>query len=250
VDRTIAALYPYALGEGEGVGTAYEYVAKARFMRRVTARLHPAARLIVAGLPERYGTSLDFAILAHEAGAPLLVVDERDEALARARGAIESMQRQGRLVGLRVTYRRLGSLASYGDLEPHDVVLSCEVLQRVRASERPAFAATLRAMAPVGAVFVPNGDNQSHAKISGLAGVSLAELRTLFGGPGPRFAYVDMPPFPPGIKRSQAQRARAATGTAEAIAMRVLDLCCAAERLVPAAIKRHVAHIACVSWAA
>jgi hypothetical protein len=250
VRLTIAELYPYALAEGEGVGTAYEYVAKARFVRPLTERLRGGARLLIAGLPERYGTSLDFAILAHAAGAPVLVVDERDAALERSRAAVEAVQREGRLVGLRATYRRVASLASYGEVEPHDVVLSCEVLQRVPAAQRASFAATLRGLGPVGAVFVPNGDNASHVKISGLSGLTMAELRALFDGPGHRLDYVDMPPFPPGITRSPDQRARAATGRAEAMAMRGLDLYCAAERFVPPALKRHVAHIVCASWGA
>jgi hypothetical protein len=246
----IDELYPVALAEGEGVGTAYEYVAKARFLRPVTAHLHRGSRALVAGLPERYGTSLDFVLLANEAGASVLVVDERQDALDRARRAVDSIQRDGRLAELAVAYRRLQSLDDLGVVGPHDVVLSCEVLQRVDPLRRGAFAATLRALAPAGAVFVPNGDNASHVTISGLTGISLDELRALVGGgQGGRVAYVDMPPFPPGITRSPDQRARAATGTAERIAMRGLDLFCAAERFVPAALKRRLAHIACVSWA-
>jgi hypothetical protein len=244
----IAELYPYALAEGEGVGTAYEYVAKVRFVRALTRRLRSGSRLLVAGLPERYGTSLDFALLAHASGAELVVVDERDEAIGRARGAVDAVQRAGRLTGLRATYHRVESLQRLGDVGANDAVLSCEVLQRVPDSDRPAFAATVRGLAPDGAVFVPNGDNRSHVKLSGLSGVSLRELRSLFEGSGGRFDYVDMPPFPPGITRSPDQRARAASGWAEGIAMRGLDAYCAAERLVPAAIKRHLAHIVCVTW--
>jgi hypothetical protein len=245
---TIAQLYPYALAEGEGVGTAYEYAAKARFVGAVSRRLRRESRLLVAGLPERYGASLDFALLAHEAGAELLVVDEREEALERSRRSIEAAQRQGHLGGLRATHRRVESFARYRDVEPHDALLSCEVVQRVPAQERAELAETLRQLAPVGGVFAPNGENASHVKISGLGGVSLRELEALFPRPGNRFAYVDMPPFPPGISRSPEQRERAASGVSEAMAMRGLDAYCAAERFVPAFIKRHLAHIVCVSW--
>jgi hypothetical protein len=246
--RTIGELYPYALAEGEGVGTAYEYAAKARFVAPVVRRLRRGARLLVAGLPERYGASLDFAIVAHEADSELVVVDEREEAIERSRRAIEAVQREGRLAGLRVAYRRVESFARYGDVEPHDAVLSCEVLQRVPAAERPGFAAALQRLARLGAVFVPNGDNRSHVTISGLDGVPLRELRSMFAAPGRRFAYVDMPPFPPGITRSAEQRTRAASGRVEALAMRGLDAYCAAERFIPAPLKRRAAHIVCVSW--
>jgi hypothetical protein len=245
---SVAGLYPFALAEGEGVGTAYEYVAKARFIRPIAASLHAGSRVLVAGLPERYGTSLDFALLAHAAGAELRVLDDREDALARALGAVEALRREGRLEGLRASYERVPRLERLADVGPHDVVLSCEVLQRFPAAGRPAFAAELRALAPAGAVFVPNGDNTSHVAISGLTGVALDELRTLFEADDVRFAYVDMPPFPPGIKRSAEQRVRAATGMVEAVAMRALDAFCAAERLVPARVKRRLAHIACVAW--
>ncbi|HEY5240189.1 MAG TPA: hypothetical protein VIJ22_01935 [Polyangiaceae bacterium] len=244
---SIDELYPYALAEGEGVGTAYEYVAKARFFH---ARLRRGARVLVAGLPERYGTSLDFAILAHRAGAELLVVDERAEAIERARRAIAAMQADGRLAGLEPIYRRIASLDALVDVEPCDAVLSCEVLQRVPSTSRRALAATLRSRAPVGAVFVPNGDNESHVRISGLDGLSRRELESLFDGQACRFGYVDMPPFPPGIARTAEQRTKAATGVAEALGMRALDVFCAAEPFVPTLLKRHLAHIVCVAWGA
>ena len=242
---SIGELYPYALAEGEGVGTAYEYVAKARFFR---ARLPRGARILVAGLPERYGTSLDFAILAHRASATLLVVDERAEAIERARRAIEVVQADGRLVGLQVTCRHVASLDVLADIERHDAVLSCEVLQRLPRASRSSFAKTLRSRASVGAVFAPNGDNASHVKISGLAGLSRREMETLFEGKGCRFGYVDMPPFPPGIARTAHQRTKAATGRAEGLAMRGLDVFCAVEPFVPSVVKRHLAHIVGAAW--
>ncbi len=246
--ESIRALYPYALAEGEGVGTAYEYVAKARFMRPIVERLSRRGgtrRILVAGLPEKYGTSLDFAILADGLDAELEIADERERALDRSKSAIDAARRGGKLGGLRVRFRRCGSIDEVTRGE-HDAVLSCEVLQRVAPERREVFANALRAAAPLGAVFVPNSENASHLKISGLDGLTLADLRDLFRGA--RFAYVDMPPFPPGIARSAEQRERASTGLAEALAMRALDAYCAAEPGVPNAIKRRVSHIVCALW--
>jgi Methyltransferase domain len=246
--ESIRSLYPYALAEGEGVGTAYEYVAKARFMRPIVERLvrrDGARRVLVAGLPEKYGTSLDFAILADGVDADLEIADEREPAIDRSRSAIDAARRDGKLTRLRVQFRRCDSLDEVARGQ-HDAVLSCEVLQRVPAERREAFANALRAAAPIGAVFVPNSENASHLKISGLDGLTLADLRELFRGA--RAAYVDMPPFPPGIARTAEQRTRASTGLAEAVAMRVLDAYCAAEPRVPSAIKRRVSHIVCALW--
>ncbi len=245
----IKDLYAYALVEGEGVGTAYEYAAKARFAGSLVRKSGDRVpRVLIAGLPEKYGASLDFALLASRAGAELRIVDERAEAIVRAERSIDSMKRLGYLRALPVVFQRLGSLDEIGTLEPHDVALSCEVIQRVPVPARARFAAQIRAVAPRGAVFVPNSENSAHLKISGLAGLSLRELRDLFGGA--RLAYVDMPPFPPGISRTAAQRAQASTGRIEGLAMRALDAYCAGERFVPSVVKRHVAHIVCALWGA
>lgn len=253
---TIRALYPFALAEGEGVGTAYEYVAKRTFLRPLAAQLErpgraggTEARLLVAGLPEKYGCSLDFAIFADSLGADLLVVDDRDAALARCEKVVRSLKDSGRLGGLRVRYEKVASLSGLADspgLEARDAVLSCEVLQRVPGGERGRFVDGLRSLAPRGAVFVPNAENGSHLAISGLAGLTRAELTSLF--PGADCEYVDMPPFPPGITRSPDQRARASTGMMEAVAMFGLDAYCRAEPYVPSIVKKRVAHIVCVRW--
>src|SRR5262252_3111362 len=77
---SIKDLYVYALSEGEGVGTAYEYYVKRRVMSPLLRRLKPGARILVAGLPEKYGTSLDFVLAGWERGARLLCADDRPEA--------------------------------------------------------------------------------------------------------------------------------------------------------------------------
>ena len=77
----ILDFYPSALKEGEGVGTAYEYYAKAKvfknFFRRVSG---PFESMLIAGLPEKYGFSLDFLLLAKGLGIKkVFVQDEREE---------------------------------------------------------------------------------------------------------------------------------------------------------------------------
>src|SRR5580700_9365502 len=84
--RSIKALYPFALAEGEGVGTAYEYVAKRRVMKPLFERVSAGSRVLIAGLPEKYGTSLDFVLAGVDAGAKIVaVVSARRRSIGRGR---------------------------------------------------------------------------------------------------------------------------------------------------------------------
>jgi hypothetical protein len=250
---SIRELYAYALAEGEGVGTAYEYYAKRRVMMPLLDALPPRSRVVVAGLPERYGASMDLLLVAWERGATATVLDDRPAALERARSALGALQGEGLLRGLDVAFRRVASIEEAGGdgaAPPYDAVFSCEVLQRVEVRRRASYLAAARRLAPRGIVFAPNAENRSHLAISGLAGLDRGELVALAEDPADRTGFVDMPPFPPGIRRSEEQRQRARAGRLEAVAMRVLEAYARAEHFVPRAIKRRVAHIVYLRWRA
>jgi hypothetical protein len=248
MDLSIKDLYAYALAEGEGVGTAYEYYVKRRVMAPLLTRLPRDARVLVAGLPEKYGTSLDFVLAGIERGAHVLLVDDRASAAERARNAIGDLERAGKLAGANVEVRVIASFEDLERLPRQDLVLSCEVVQRLPESERGHYVRTIRAVGPRGVVFAPNSENGSHLAISGLGGLDRRGLSALFGGDAARVGFVDLPPFPPGIKRSEDQRARASSGLAEAIAMRGLEVYSAAEPWLPSLVKRHFAHIVYATW--
>jgi hypothetical protein len=252
--RSIRNLYTYALAEGEGVGTAYEYYVKRRIMRSVLAQAarrsarESGAHVLVAGLPEKYGTSLDFVLAASELEAKVLVVDDRADAIDRARGAIDPLLASGKIPRVAVEYRKLDAMSDLASVGPQDVVLSCEVIQRLPDDQRAAYARSLRALAPRGVVFVPNGENASHTKISGLRGLDRATLRSLMGAGVREVGFTDLPPFPPGITRSADQREQASSGAKEAVGMWGLQMYSAAEPYLPSSLKRHVAHIVYAKW--
>jgi hypothetical protein len=78
---SIKDLYALALAEGEGMGTAYKYYVKRLILRRfLDGRLQPRS-ILIAGLPEKYGASLDFVLLGSELGATITVVDDRPWAI-------------------------------------------------------------------------------------------------------------------------------------------------------------------------
>jgi hypothetical protein len=210
------------------------------------AAVPPRGRVVVAGLPEKYGTSLDFFLVAAELDAEIVVLDDREAAIERSKRAVDSLGGAGALGLSRVTYENT-PLETLPRVARGDLLLSCEVLQRVPAPAQSTFVSGLREGNPRGAIFVPNSANRSHHAISGLAGFDEAALRGIVGA-GPEIDFVDMPPFPPGITRSASQRTRASSGWVERAAMRGLDVYCYAERFVPRSLKARIAHILCARW--
>lgn len=253
--RSIHDLYPFALAEGEGVGTAYEYYAKRLKLSDWLTGQPAPARVLVAGLPQKYGASLDFLLLATELDGHVTVIDDRPEALARLRHALDALDGGAGTLAARPQLVLTSDIADLAELAPgFDLVLTSEVLQRLAPERQAHFVSRLVALAPQVALFTPNGDNDAHVGHSGLSGLRLEELELCLGqglesGRGTavvtslRTGHVDMPPFPPGITRSESDRAQAATGTLEAVAMWGLGLYAHAEKYLPARLRKAQSHI-------
>lgn len=247
---SINALYTLALAEGEGVGTAYEYYVKRRLLSAWLARGKRPQRILIAGLPEKYGASLDFLQLTADFQATATVIDERPAALEKLQASLAAAQAQGWLSGVAPRYRLVDGLAAPGTIEgTFDLALSSEVLSRITAVSRSPYYRHLQKRSRAVALFAPNAANAAHTSLSGLSGLHLREMRALVSGavketPGEsRFGYADMPPFPPGIVRSEAQRAQASSGKPEALAMWGLGFYARLEKFFPLALRRRHAHI-------
>lgn len=244
---SVRALYTLAYAEGEGVGTAYEYFVKRRLLRRLLGDHRPAS-IVVAGLPAVYGTSLDFVQLGAEYDAPVTVVDPRPAALARLRGAVEQAQVAGMLRGVRLEAIQADPTGWLADAPHFDLALTSERLQQLSSEAREAAVRGLSAGAARLALFVPNADNDAHVGRSGLGGMTLDSLRRLLATAAPdgnvvTSGYVDLPPFPPGITRTDEQRQQAASGRLEAAAMWGLQGYAHLERFLPIGFRRQQAHI-------
>jgi hypothetical protein len=258
---SIKSLYTLALAEDEGVGTAYEYFAKRLVLspwlkqwqqREQWERLQ---HILVAGLPQKYGYSLDWLQLAAELGAAVTVVDERPEKLAQMQMILGSVRAQGWLTEVEPIFHMVPSLTELEAVNGRfDLILSAEVMQRLMPAERQLYFNQLYLLAPALALFAPNVDNPSHTEISGLNGLHLGELEALLlrvraAGVQPDhseynvFGYIDMPPFPPGIVRSEEQREQATSGRLEALAMWGLAYYARLEKWWPQAVRRRQAHI-------
>jgi hypothetical protein len=257
---SVKDLYALALAEGEGMGTAYEYyVKRAALDRLLTGRPKPETMLI-AGLPEKYGASLDFVLLAGELGAAVTVVDERPAAIARLQGALAALAGRTDLPLRPPAALLLTDLDTLSAIAGHfDLALSSEVLQRLSPAGRQSYVSRLGTLASAAALFCPNAGNRAHNTHSGLAGLRLEEIRTLTADHRRPTAsslavsrqpsavvssgYIDMPPFPPGITRSAGQREEATSGRLEALAMWGLGRYARLERYLPESLRRRQSHI-------
>lgn len=239
---SIKDLYALALAEGEGMGTAYEYYAKRRALEPWLARRPRPQSILIAGLPQRYGLSLDFLLLASELGATVTILDERPAVFERLLAARENLLREGLFSLAEPQTMHVSALTALPtDDAPFDLVLSSEVLQRLTPPERQHYATAALAAGPT-ALFAPNADNPAHTNRSGLAGLHLVELRALAGGQSIN-GYIDMPPFPPGITRSDEQREQATTGAFEQFVMWGLGEYARREHWVPGRLRRTQSHI-------
>lgn len=251
---SIKSLYTPALAEGEGVGTAYEYFAKRLALGAwLRERPFPIRRLLIAGLPQKYGASLDFVLLGMELGAEILVVDERPSALGKVQQSLAAAQADGWLPHAKLQTRLVAHLPKMAELpETFDLVVASEVLQRLPAMEQRLYLRRLHERGTAVALFAPNADNSAHTDLSGLAGVTLPQLQgwvgQLAGATAVQTGYIDMPPFPPGIVRDEAQREQASSGLFEATAMWGLGFYARIERLLPQRVRRRYAHIVYAFW--
>ena len=247
---SIKNLYTPALAEGEGVGTAYEYFAKRLVLARwLGKRPFPSNfQLLIAGLPEKYGSSLDFLLLAEELGAQVTVVDERPFALEKLQRGLAAAQKDGWLTAVNPACHATASLNQNFHVEGQfDLVIASEVLQRLSADGQKQYVAECARVGTAVALFAPNADNAAHANLSGLATVSLGQMKTLFleipDLSLEKSGYIDMPPFPPGMMRTDEQREQATSGAFEATAMWGLGYYARLEHVLPTTIRRRQSHI-------
>ena len=173
--RSIRSLYSLALAEGEGLGTTNEYFAKRIPLAPWSALLPHPRRLLIAGLPEKFGYSLDLLLLAEELAIPDVVV------ITIARSAVEGIRRSlaaaqagGELMRLQPRYLVVTDLAQSEELTDHFRSLSCvEVLQRLDTTGRRRYVERLARIAPAFVLFAPNATTPVIRTLGGFSGLTL-----------------------------------------------------------------------------
>jgi len=192
--------YDIAVLENEGAGTAYEYLIKCRFLDNLVSAKNPIKTIFIAGLPEKYGYSADIVSFCEDNNIKFEIVDERRFRASEAEAVLKN------IIGkdICVHVRDLTDLKGCLPQAVSDIAISCEVLQRIDSfSKRILYIRYLKDIAGRIILFMPNGDNKGIGTYSGLNSVSNRELTLLLEYAGIRhydIGYIDMPPWPPGIK--------------------------------------------------
>lgn len=241
--------YRFALMSGEGIGTAYEYFVKWGLLKNVIDSAKDPKHIFIWGLPEKYGLGLDFVLLAMIYRSSITIVDERHAIIDKFKIISDKIGHRPQIDISRI--ENLSQLDAKSFLEKnhgekYDLLLSCEVLQRLSEGDRANYFNQIGKIAKVSAIFVPNKDNVAHAKLSGLNTVSLCELQSYCSQTSNdilKSGYVDMPPFPPGLRRSEDAKNKALDSRVERFLMRILEKWELIEKITPFKIKAHLSHI-------
>lgn len=245
---SVMNLYPIALLEGEGMGTAYEYSAKLKLLRRVITATRAPQRLFIGGLPEDYGVDLDMALLAAQYGCQTVVADDRIELLEAFASALAVPPLAGMTDLSRFEMRHLETLArpTHPDDVSFDLWVTTSAIQRLSGSELAEYLSQVREKSRHAVLLVPNKSNKEHLTLSGLDGFFLPDLMTTCQQASLTMresGYLDVPPFPPGLQRSTKAKEKAASSPVERLIMRGLEWWVQGERFLPRLVKHRFGHL-------
>ncbi|MFQ5647204.1 MAG: hypothetical protein ACE5GM_09760 [bacterium] len=247
--QSFMTYYTIALAEHEGAGTAYEYFMKAKVITRfLRSKSGSPKTVLIAGLPEKYGFSFDFVLLSQLLGAELKVIDDRQERLDEFQNIYQKLTEAGNIQSPPLKREKVDDLTEFSSAEKADLAISCEVVQRLE--NQSGYFQSVSGCAGELILFAPNAENSSHAGQSGLRTIALKQMRDLLSQTGRSVGdsgYIDMPPFPPGISRSEDQREKAQTGFVERFAFQVFLVWGNSERFFPRSIREKNSHIVYVS---
>lgn len=243
----ITKFYPINLLEGEGVGQTYEYFVKWRMFNRFFKNRPFPKNMLIAGLPSKYGLSLDLLMLANFFRCPVTIADERKVNIERLRKVVFLLCKQKVLSIRDISFVEVHSLLDLEKsiAEKFDLVINSEVLQRLSSSDLKIFFRKIAYLSSFGIFFVPNRYNLGHAKLSKLKTLGIKDIENAVDDTIEIISsgYLDFPPFPPGLKRSDAARQKAASSRLEKLAMKILEYWGRLETFLPFFIRKRQSHI-------
>ncbi len=243
-----------ALFEGEGFGSAYEYLVVERFRRAFSGHILRPRHIVVDGLPERYGIAADILLLADWCDASVTILDWDTSRIKTFKEVYAKMCDHGVFSTAHKTvdvhnlhWSRLDSMLSESTNDV-DLIYSKEVFQTIPAEERAGYLESMVRTEKQVLLTVPNGDNPDHPTTSGLLGVDRNDLsRTVKAVAASRkysMRWIDCPPASSGNRsRYRPLKPGSKVSIAERAISSALQLWATLEELVPDALKRRKAHI-------
>lgn len=220
-------LYSIALLEGEGLGTAYEYFVKLKLLNKFLKN-KKIKNVLIYGLPEKYGFSLDFIYFCYKNNLNVFLFEKREDKIKNFKEILSRLNKK-------IVVNNLKIIEKID--KKYDLVLSCEVLQYLKEDELKEYIGNIQKYSKKTIIFVPNKSNKSHVKFSRLNGFTLEELNDLFDNVK-ESGYIDVPPFPPGIKKGEKIK--------NIFLIRTLEFSAYLEKFIPSIIKKKIAHISYV----
>lgn len=238
--------YKLALLEGEGLGTAYEYFVKLMLLNKYFKK-NKIKNVLIYGLPEKYGFSLDFIYFCYKNNLNVFLFEKRGDKIKKFKEILSKLNKKIIVNNLKII-KKID--------KKYDLVLSCEVLQVLKENELKEYVNNIQKYSKRALIFVPNKSNKSHIKFSRLNGFTLKELNFLFNNVK-KLGYIDVPPFPPGIKKEEKIKniflivnkvahtllTRELFLRKQKFLVKTLEFFAYVERFIPLIIKKYTAHI-------
>lgn len=239
--------YNIALLEGEGLGTAYEYYVKRKFLRKIIQRIGSPRSICVFGLPQNHGLSMDFCLLASDCKADITIMEERENSARKCEEVLSVLKRDNIISGINVRIIKGNGMNVNGRF---DLLVSTEVLQKYSDEERKLVIAKAVDISKVSVFFVPNSDNINRVKsISSNCVQFNALIEELKNNCEIiDYGYMDMPPFPSGAKVSDANKGKMKEAkTFMMLVFLALKTWSLLELILPSFIKKNFAHVSYVA---
>jgi len=186
----------------EGYGSTYEYVAKFNLLKKWSAAYGlrgKISRLVIMGLPQKYGLSLDFLMWAKFLEVRRIYL-WKNCSYGKVDRFLNACKAYCQLIGL-------GNLSIEVVEELQDVVIdenvfcvSCEVFQMLSDSARRGYMNACK-RARCSAIFVPNFFNNDHRIYTKLATIENNDFNPYSEGVSILSSgYIDLPPVPSGFE--------------------------------------------------
>ena len=240
-------LYKVAILEGEGLGTAYEYFVKQRILNNFALEKYGSpSSILIYGLPEKYGTSMDFVLFSHVHNCSISLCEDRPLALKKFKDSLKKLMN---LYSIKENFVKIFLVKSLAKCEKddlrhpagYDLVVNSDVLQRFSLQGQLSIVECIMRLGKRALLFIPNGENINHQKLPDWKGVFPNELirniKYNF-----KFRFIDMPPFPSGYKLEGQKKDLLSKKFILFFSSKILELWSTAEGILPDSFRRKFSH--------